>query len=367
MELSHEDSLRLNVLLASKPLAIRIDTSKLRVLGLTERGELSLQLNPTTRPEQYLRWVRETISGHVLGSPGGYPVYLSRWTRMGQMRDGSLEQLLMLGEPEAVVAAVCAPGLDDELARRAWWAMEDAANARRMLTNPQVVRGRMGPLLADYLVEHLPFETDHEDIMESVQLVLQSGLLDDSRIVELWHRSARKPAYLVGFMRALPDALCVSSPARACPDVLHRLAESDPVAALIQWLYASSGQFLVSTAASALAKPPTQEVILAAFACLRDFLAPVRPEGDPDRDIAELIADADAFVDPADPDPSVAEILAELPALAPEIAAMRLLSGVGYGLLRPILSDSATLGSLMRRKLSPVLDPIQERLTLLQR
>ena len=53
-------------------------------------------------------------------------MYLQRWTRMGQMRDESLEQLLLLGEPEAVVAVVCAPGLTDELARRAWWAMGNA-------------------------------------------------------------------------------------------------------------------------------------------------------------------------------------------------------------------------------------------------
>ena len=31
---------------------------------------------------------------------------------MGQMRDESLEQLLLLGEPEAVVAAVSAQGSD---------------------------------------------------------------------------------------------------------------------------------------------------------------------------------------------------------------------------------------------------------------
>ena len=42
---------------------------------------------------------------------------------MGQARDDSLAQLLLLGEPEAVVAAVHAPGLTDELAARAWWAM----------------------------------------------------------------------------------------------------------------------------------------------------------------------------------------------------------------------------------------------------
>ncbi len=144
IELSGEDSLRLNVLLANQPQAIRIDESRLRVHGLSERGEACITLNPTARPEAYVRAVRELISGHVLGSPGGYPTYLRRWTRMGQMRDESLAQLLLLGEPEAVVAAVCSPGLTDELGRRAWWAMEDAENARRMLGNAAIVQGADG-------------------------------------------------------------------------------------------------------------------------------------------------------------------------------------------------------------------------------
>ena len=133
MSLSPEDALRLNVLLANKPQAIRINESSMVVSGLTADGEARVELRPNCRDDQYIRKVKELISGHVLGSPGGYPVYLQRWTRMGQMKDDSLEQLLMLGEPEAVVAAVCAPGLTDELARRAWWAMEDADNARHML------------------------------------------------------------------------------------------------------------------------------------------------------------------------------------------------------------------------------------------
>ena len=118
MELSSQDSLRLNVLLANQPQAIRINESTMTVHGLSVDGEARIQLNPTGRAEQYLKRVKELLSGHVLGSPGGYPVYLQRWTRMGQMRDDSLEQLLLLGEPEAVVATVCAQGLTDELARR---------------------------------------------------------------------------------------------------------------------------------------------------------------------------------------------------------------------------------------------------------
>ena len=157
-ELSGEDTLRLNVLLHSDPVAIRIDESAMVIHGLSERGEAQVPLHPNCRDDLYLRRVRELISGHVLGSPGGYPVYLKRWTRMGQAREGSLDQLLLLGEPEAVVAVVHAHGLTDEQASRAWWAMPTADNARSMLARDDIVTGTMGKILADYLVEYLPVE-----------------------------------------------------------------------------------------------------------------------------------------------------------------------------------------------------------------
>jgi len=53
------------------------------VRGLSEKGESKVPLHPERRPEQYVRSVKALISGHILGSPGGYPVYLRRWTRMG--------------------------------------------------------------------------------------------------------------------------------------------------------------------------------------------------------------------------------------------------------------------------------------------
>ncbi|WP_295406369.1 sulfur reduction protein DsrS [uncultured Thiocystis sp.] len=366
MDLSPEDSLRLNVLLANRPQAIRIDENRMIVQGLGPRGEATIRLNPNTRPDPYLRRVRELISGHVLGSPGGYPIYLRRWTRMGQMRDDSLEQLLLLGEPEAVVAAVCAPGLTEELARRAWWAMEDAGNARRMLANPVIASSLMGQVLAAYLIEYLPFETESEAIMESVRLVLQPGLLDEAQRDDLWRKSARKHAYLVGFLQALPDGLPEPAPARVLAEAVHDLAGQDNVAAvLLQRAYSWQGQSFIKAVAAVLAKPPSQDVVLAAFACLREYFAPLRPAGDPDLALDDLLLDAARFVDADDPDKRVAGILRRIPALAPEIAAMRFFSGVGYGLIRPILSDSTTLGSLMRRKLAPIIAPIRERLDLL--
>lgn len=363
MELSNEDNLRLNVLLANRPRAIRIDESKLIVQGLSEQGELSVLLHPSGRPESYLRAVRELISGHILGSPGGYPVYLRRWTRMGQMRDESLEQLLMLGEPEAVVAAVGSPGLTEELGRRAWWAMKDAENARHMLANPRIVASALGAELADYLIEYLPFETDSDQIMESVRLVLQPGLIKPERREQLWGKAARRPAYLVGFLRALPDALPVQSPPRADHFSLsarldHLVQADNPCARLLIRITSGAGQGFLDTLSRVLAKPPNQEVVTATFDLMRAYCAPLRPEGDPRLAMADLLADAEAFVGDDAPK-AVRDCLACHDGLASQLMALRLFSGIGYGVMRPVLPDSTTLGTLMRRKLAPVMDPLQ--------
>jgi len=372
MDLTSEDTFRLNVLLATKPLAIRIDESRMVVRGLSETGESKVPLHPEGRPEHYVRSVKALISGHILGSPGGYPVYLRRWTRMGQMRDESLEQLLMLGEPEAVVAAVCAPGLTDELARRAWWAMEDAENARHMLANPAIVAGRMGRVLARYLLEFLPFETETEKMMASVRLILQPGLIDAEDRLSLWKKSARKQAYLVGFLQALPDDLPEPVPARNDAEDharhLRPLAQAgNPCAAMLLRVQSSPGQTFLDTLATVLAKPSTQDLVQATFDLVRAYFSPLRPDGDPDSPLeALLVQDARDYTRADDGPEDVRTCRRAAPNLVPEISAMRLLSGLGYGVLRPVLRDSTAIGSLMRRKLKPVIDPLSERIDMLR-
>lgn len=372
-DLTSEDTFRLNVLLANKPLAIRIDESGMVVWGLSEQGESKVPLHSDGRPERYVRGVKELISGHILGSPGGYPIYLRRWTRMGQMRDESLEQLLMLGEPEAVVAAVCAPGLTDELARRAWWAMEDAENARRMLGNPAIVAGRMGRVLARYLLEFLPFETETETekMMASVRLVLQPGLIDAEDRLSLWRKSARKQAYLVGFLQALPDDLPQPVPARGDAEDhargLRPLAQAgNPYAVLLLRVQASPGQTFLKTLATVLAKPPTQDVVQASFDLARGYFSPMRPDGDPYLPLEALVEEARDSARADHGSEGLRACRDAAPDLTGEIAAMRVLSGLGYGVLRPVLRDSTAIGSLMRRKLGPVIDPLLERIDMLR-
>ena len=364
MELSTQDTLRLNVLLASRPQAIRINENTLTVFGLSDKGEAQVQLNPTGRQEQYVKRVRELLSGHVLGSPGGYPVYLQRWTRMGQMRDESLEQLLLLGEPEAVVATVCAPGLTDELARRAWWAMEDAGNARQMLNKQAVVRGRMGPVLAEYLVEHLPFETEPEQQIETVRLVLQPGLLEPVEIEGLWRKAQRKPAYYVGFLLACPDALPLAANAHPLhaelkPALDGQASGGSALAGLLGRVLSGPGQAFIDTVFRVFDKPSNQEVVNLALLAVAAYFAKARREGPADATIEALIAEAADWLR----HDAEASTLRAVPGIEDDLlAALRVLSGLGYGVVRPVFRDSTAIGSLMRRKLQPVLTPVLEHL-----
>jgi hypothetical protein len=54
------------------------------------------------------------------------------------------------------------------------------------------------------------------------------------------------------------------------------------------------------------------------------------------------------------------------PDLAPELRALRVLSGLGYGVVRPALGGTDAIGSLMRRKLEPVLGPVNEQIRILR-
>lgn len=369
MDLSPEDSLRLNVLLASQPLAVRIQESTMTVHGLRHDGESKIVLKPVGRDDQYLKLVRELISGQVLGSPGGYPIYLQRWTRMGQMRDESLEQLLLLGEPEAVVAAVSAPGLTDELARRAWWAMEEADNARRMLQREAVATGSMGPELANYLVAHLPFETEPEKMMETVGLVLQPNLIGEHLRNDLWAKAKRRPAYYVGFLRALPDDLPETAQAHPLAlehgaDLKHLAQQGNRLATQLARTLAAPGQGFLNTVRRVLQRPSNQDVVTALLAVLSGYFSAFRNQA-VDLTLEALGQEAYSWSDSTRADvTAIRGISAEF---SPLLRAGRVLSGVGYGIVRPVLSGTTATGSLMRRKLEPIVIRLLKEIDALQR
>lgn len=372
MELSAEDALRLNVLLANELQAVRIDESGMSLYGLSPRGESRVKLNPICRDEAYVRRVREMLSSHVLGSPGGYPIYLRRWTRMGQARDDSLDKLLLLGEPEAVVAVVHAPGLTDELARRAWWAMPTADNARKMLTREAVCKGGMGPVLAQYLIDYLPFEEDQHAMIESVRLVLQPGLISDEMRDRIWAKARTKNTYFVGFLLAVPDALPEIVPAHpaweSMAGPLQAMAEAGNVyACRLCRVLDSPGQAFMATVETVMRKPNNQDVVVALFEALQAYFNDVACPGGRLQDIEAITQQADSRCrDCAAQDAQLAELLTQLSALTPALRAVLMLSAVGERLLAPVFARTDAIGTVMRRKLEHITQPLLAEIAVLR-
>ncbi|HEX9195250.1 MAG TPA: hypothetical protein VF854_04450 [Azonexus sp.] len=371
-ELSPEDSLRLNVLMMSDPVqAVRLDEGAMTLHALREGGEAKIRLHPNCRADQYITRIKEFLGGHALGSPRGYPVYLQNWTRMGQTSDKNLAALLLLGEPEAVVAVAHAPSLTDELARRVWWCQPTMEIARWMLEKDAVIHGTMGKVLADFLIEHLPFEENPDARMHTIRLVLFGRLADPQTTAKLWRQAKGVPYYYIGFLEFLPGDLPADQPARADePEASARLkplAESgNGYAERFLSLLSANGQTWLKAVTEVLARPATSLVVYALLDAISRYFHtmgyPVSSEA-----LEAVFAEAGALTGgeldaPAD----LLKVLQAAPAYRQDITAMLALSGLTGRTADPWLLRNTTVGALMRRRIEPLAAPINEALLALR-
>ncbi len=364
MELSPEDALRLNVLIANAQ-AVRIDENNMTVYGLNGEQEMKFPLNPTGRSDQYLQKVREMLSSAVLDSPGGYPVFMRRWTRMGQIDNDQLDRLLKIGEPEAVMAVVCSRSLSNELARRAWWCAPYSEHARRMLESPTVVAEEMGKTLADHLIEHLPFETEPRDMLNTVRLVLQPGLIDAEQQQKLWESGVRNKSYRIGFLETLPHDLPERQPARAdleqYRERLQSLADNRYAQQLFNMLD-EAGQSFLAIADDVMQNPADQDVASALFNALgRYFALPNRLEGL--RELSEVEAEVTRRIAE---EPELQALQQQLPELQGELRAILSLAHISEYLLNPIFGQTDAVGTVMNEKIEPVTLPLRRLIAQLR-
>ena len=368
MELSAEDNLRLNVLLAQKLQAVRIDDSKMIVFALTEKGEAKVPLNPNCKSDKYIKLVKEVFSTHVMGSPGGYPVFLKRWTRMGQARDDSLQQMLLLGEPEAVIAAVHAPGLTDELAERAWWVMPTSDNARQMLKKEAVAKGKTGRVLADFLIEFLPFEEEQSVTIDTVRLLLQPDLITEEEKNKLWSKAKTKNSFYVGFMHAIPDALPETGYSNAEYDVVKDkitplIDSGNAYAHLLEKALSEQGQCFINTAQIALKKPNDQYVVISLFEAISNYFSLIKPSSYSKDNIETLQNDIKTLCNAETGD--LKTLIDVVPEMQEVIQAMVVLSCISVKLVNPVFAQTDAIGSGMRKKIKPITEPISLQLKII--
>ena len=350
-ELSPEDELRLNVLFNTELKAVRINESSMTLWALTPQGEASVPLKPNERSDRYLKKVRELLSGHALGSPGGYPVHLTRWTRQSQsgLSPQHLAQLLLIAEEEAVVAVVHSPALTDEMARHAWWCMPTIENARLMLMRDVVCQGSMGRTLTEFLVDHLAFL--HEDdvgILDTVAVMLYSGVLTDAERLSIWKRGNTRNSYYTAFLELQADNLPNPRNARADCASVPRLADN-PYSEMLEKALSGQGQTFLLTLSYILVRPEIQEVVNHALNALAQWCAPLRQTAETPRNEAREA------------------MLTVAPQLEPDCIALDALAAINAETVRPIFIKTTAIGSLMRRKIEPIVTPLLDAITTLRR
>jgi hypothetical protein len=294
---------------------------------------------------------------------------------MGQARDETLESLLLLGEPEAVVAVVNASGITNELASRAWWASQTSENARCMLQQEQVVDGKMGSVLADFLVEFLPFEEEARNQIKSVRLVLQGDLVNPDIKMKLWERGKSRNAYHVGFLQALPDHLPDQRDANpAWAEMQGRLEKligaGNPFARQLCRLLSSAGQTWLAGARAVLKKPANQDVVVELLHAIADYSTCLQTGGERRTDIDAIFSVADELIDgrlraPGDTDNWLESMIKAVPDALPKTRAMLFLSMLDEPVIDPVFSKTDAIGTVMRKKMLPVSEPIQEQIEIL--
>lgn len=381
MPLSNEDSLRLNVLLAQKVSAIRIDEGKLIVYALTQKGEAKIQLNPSSRKDKYIKEVKDFLSTKALGVPGGFPMYISSWNRMGDLRNTNLDKLLLLGEEEAIAAIVNNKDITADIANSAWWAVQSADNARSMLMNQAVVEADIGKELAKFLIEFLPFEEDPMKMLISIRLVLYDDLISEQDALKLWKKAKSKNTLYVGFLDIRSNAIPEPVPehenhAQLQHSLSALLDEKNPYALMICKLYSTQGQSFLKTAEAAFKRPPNYDIVGALIESIRRYMFIELAEagqsqqqyelglnlnGQPQTDINdimnminELYHEQGEFVCSEE----LKAVQAIIPDFSQQLQAILCLSRISQTVLAPTIAKSTAVGTLMRKKLKPVFDPI---------
>ncbi len=343
--LTPEDILKLNVLVSTS-VAIRIDVYKLHVVGLTtDKNEQTIALHPNTDSTQYINEVQKLLLGKVLGTMGGYPSYLKRWSRMGQVSSSNLKSLLKLGNIEAVVAVANSQNLDDEVIDLVWWCAtntdEQAEIGRFLLTRGFVVKHAVGQSIANYLLEFLPFTENINTLIDTTNLILQDDLISKEAKDRLWKQGQRKTAFLVGFMERLADQLPNTDSTQALNCEIKELEKS----------CSEQGQILLKTCAQILKKINQEHVLYRTLEILGSYLS--HPQIKRYDNIEKLQTQAIT--------------LAESLNLAHQekVKACFLLSGVSERLVVSTISAHGLTGSAIRKKLGDVLVPIQDAIKLL--
>ena len=351
---SSEDILRLNTLIVLCD-AIRIDEYKMCVFGLDKnqaeqkvKKERKIQLNPTGDQIKYLNAVRDLLATKILGVMGGYPAYLKRWSSLGNVSVSNLQALLKLGNIGAVVAVANTPSLPADILPLVWWSAtntdEQSEIACYLLVKPEVLAHPVKVEIVDYLLEFLPFITEFNALISTVNLLLQAGLLNQKKVEKLWQQGQRKTVFLVGFLERRANQLPLVG--------IKPLIRQEQDIAQLEEVNTEQGQLFLQTSALILKKINQEDVLYRTLEALGKYC--VHPMIKPTKDIQALQAQVNLVMQEFNPSQYQDKIYARL-----------LLAGVSEQLVVSHIARYALAGSAIGKKLAHIFVPIQTALATL--
>ena len=346
--LTPEDILRLNALMTLSS-AIRIDEYKMSVFGLTALGEeKKVRLNPRGDEHQYLKAVHDLLISKVLGTMGGYPAYLKRWSRMGDLSLQNLASLLKLGNIQAVIAVANVKILPVDILPLVWWCAintdKQAEIARYLLARKEVVAHDIGKEIAHYLLDFLPFIQNTVELMDSVNLLLQDNLISEESKMKLWQQGQRNSVFLIAFLERLAHQL---------PKTNRVYLKSQAQGVLyLEKINSFMGQIFLNTCTIVLKKINQEYVLYRLLDALGKYCAhPLIQKMDT---LGKIEAQVNVAISTLLPNTCTEKVRARL-----------FLAGISERLVVQSIARYGLTGSTIRKKLVHILLPVQNALEVL--
>lgn len=129
----------------------------------------------------------------------------------------------------------------------------------------------------------------------------------------------------------------------------------------------AAGQNYLQAIELALKRPSNQDVIVALFMAIEDYFSAVSFKFENRRDIDKIIAEAHDYCDQCSiDDQGTGELLAALPEFEKQIKAMVVLSGYCEELTFPVFGQTDAVGSVMRKKVKHLTDPLKQQIAILR-
>ncbi len=178
-----------------------------------------------------------------------------------------------------------------------------------------------------------------------------------------------KGAYFVGFLQAMPDDLPGDAAANInyenFKEKLLPLVEQDnQPAALLLRVMSAAGQNYLNAIDASLKRPSDQNVVVALFMTIENYFKDICPGFENHRDIDLIKAEAQNKCTQCD------EQLAGVKSCVPEadlyLNAMMVLSGYCEELTFPVFGQTDAVGSVMRKRIRHLTDPIKEQIKILR-